>query len=276
MDAELALHRLGGVAEAGDLRRWGVRARDLREAVEAGAIRRVRRGCYALPGADPVATAEIAWRGRATCVSAARTWALPLLDPPQGLHLAVPRGRSCGREHLRPPAGTVLHHVDDPAAAASVAGALDVAARCTSRESQLVLVDAARARGLLTSRELEAFAIGSRRRREFLIRHSTALAQSPLETLTRIGLRRARLAFEEQVELPGVGRVDFLVEGRLIVELDGRQFHDNPAQFAEDRRRDRAAAALGYRTVRFTYADVVGHPDGVIADVVAALRAPWR
>ena len=47
-------------------------------------------------------------------------------------------------------------------------------------------------------------------------------AESMLETLARTYFRQAGISVETQVHIDGVGYVDLLLEGRLIVELDGR------------------------------------------------------
>ena len=78
-------------------------------------------------------------------------------------------------------------------------------------------------------------------------------AESGIETITRQLLRLLGLHVEPQVEIAGLGRVDLLVEGRLIVELDGREWHDEEDSFEEDRRRDLVGAAQRYRTLRFTW-----------------------
>lgn len=51
-------------------------------------------------------------------------------------------------------------------------------------------------------------------------------------------------------QLPGVGRVDFLVAKSLIFECDSRTHHQYRE---EDYRRDMAARALGYTPIRFSY-----------------------
>lgn len=48
--------------------------------------------------------------------------------------------------------------------------------------------------------------------------------------------------------------VDTFIDDWLIVlEVDGRNYHTRKADFERDRRRDNAAAALGYVTLRFTW-----------------------
>ncbi len=63
---------------------------------------------------------------------------------------------------------------------------------------------------------------------------------------------------------------DFLCPQRmLIVEIDGHT-HVDPAR---DRRRDDALAALGYRTIRFTNADVMDNIQGVLHRLLEELHA---
>ncbi|MDN4475927.1 type IV toxin-antitoxin system AbiEi family antitoxin domain-containing protein [Demequina sp. SYSU T00192] len=276
MDPATALHHLGGVAELDALRPLEVSASTLRRLVAEGSIVRIRRGCYALPDTDRVTIAETAWRGRATCVTVAERCGLPLLAAHDGVHLAIPAGRNHGRDHLCLPSHVTAHHVADPHQAGTFAGAIDLASRCTAREEQLVIVDAALSRGLLRRGDIAGFTATGGERRAFLLRHASAASGSLLETMTGLILRRARIPFAQQVEIEGLGRVDFVVDGRLIVEVDGRATHDTPEQFVEDRRRDRAAAIRGYRVLRFTYGDVIRRPDTVLADVRSALAAPSR
>ena len=57
---------------------------------------------------------------------------------------------------------------------------------------------------------------------------------------------------------------------RLIVELDGYEFHRTPAAFERDRRRDALLKRAGYEVLRVTYAWLTSDPDGV-ADTVRTL-----
>ena len=55
--------------------------------------------------------------------------------------------------------------------------------------------------------------------------------------------------------------VDFLwPHARLIAETDGRRDHATTQAFQRDRTRDQRLLTLGYRVVRFTYADVTERP----------------
>lgn len=71
--------------------------------------------------------------------------------------------------------------------------------------------------------------------------------------------------------------VDFLwPEDRLVIETDGRSFHDNPVAFERDRFRDRALQLAGYRVVRFTYEQVEREPDAVIVAIRRLLAKAVR
>ena len=63
--------------------------------------------------------------------------------------------------------------------------------------------------------------------------------------------------------------VDFVCrERRLIIELDGGQHTDSP----EDRHRDRALCALGYRVIRIWNNDVIENLDGVLQRLLSELE----
>ena len=47
---------------------------------------------------------------------------------------------------------------------------------------------------------------------------------------------------------------------RLIVELDGRAYHDDDDAFERDRERDAALQAAGHRVVRVTWPRLTGAP----------------
>jgi len=93
------------------------------------------------------------------------------------------------------------------------------------------------------------------------------------EFVLRFIMREAGFAFESQVGIPGVGRVDMVVEGCVIVEADSRQFHDGWEAHSRDRARDREAAIRGYPTYRALSADTLYHPERVIAAVSGLLAA---
>ena len=63
--------------------------------------------------------------------------------------------------------------------------------------------------------------------------------------------------------------VDFVCrERRLIIELDGGQHADSP----EDRHRDRALRALGYRVIRIWNIDVIENLDVILQGLLSELE----
>jgi very-short-patch-repair endonuclease len=73
------------------------------------------------------------------------------------------------------------------------------------------------------------------------------------------------------VDLAGIGIVDFLLEGFLIVEIDGAS-HLEPRQVKKDRSRNNASTLDGYVVLRYGYADVVHNPRKVVAEVWQVLK----
>ncbi|WP_436795783.1 DUF559 domain-containing protein [Actinospongicola halichondriae] len=107
----------------------------------------------------------------------------------------------------------------------------------------------------------------------------TVPAQSMLEG-TFFGLvRRAGLpAPVRQYPLPrsdgAVGLVDAAwPDWRLIVEVDGRRWHQRLADMRRDRERDVMAAAQGWLVVRFLHEHIVGAPDETIRELQAVIDA---
>jgi very-short-patch-repair endonuclease len=58
---------------------------------------------------------------------------------------------------------------------------------------------------------------------------------------------------------------------RLIVELDGRRFHDHSRSFESDRDRDANLLAAGYRVVRVTWRRLIQQPEREAARLRALL-----
>jgi very-short-patch-repair endonuclease len=96
--------------------------------------------------------------------------------------------------------------------------------------------------------------------------------ESGTETLTRIRLAPFRLPMRPQEQIPGVGRVDFLVGERLVIEVDGAEYHTDPERFEADRRRDAVLSRLNFRVLRFSYIQVMYRwkevEDAILAAVI--------
>lgn len=268
------LARMGGVARWKELLAEGVSRTRLRDAVETGAVVRVHLGVYALPEASREKTHASIFRGELACLSLCAALRLPFLVQPATTHLLLPRSRSNSRPGVRTLETVTLHRLSDRVPRPTVTAAalaIDLAGECTAGPQQLALVDAALNRGLLTRAELRNFSITSPVRRAWLDRHASALAESIIETLSRLAITTAGLEVAPQVRIAGVGRVDLLVEGFLVVELDGRAYHSDDRQFSADRRRDRLLVQAGFTVLRFTYDDVVNAPGAMVATILAVV-----
>lgn len=92
----------------------------------------------------------------------------------------------------------------------------------------------------------------------------------------RHGLATARRQVRDRVGA-GVVYRDVEYQVGLVVELDGRLFHDTTTQRDADLDRDLAAAAGGKDSVRLSYGQVFDRPCWTAAHVAALLRARgWR
>jgi very-short-patch-repair endonuclease len=62
-------------------------------------------------------------------------------------------------------------------------------------------------------------------------------------------------------------------EGRVVVELDGHEFHRTRAAFERDRARDAALQVAGYRVLRITHRRLQREPDAVIGQLRSLLAS---
>ena len=67
--------------------------------------------------------------------------------------------------------------------------------------------------------------------------------------------------------------LDFaFVEKMVAVEVDGWAWHSDAVRFRRDRQRQNTLVLGGWTVLRFTWHDLTQRPDGVIADIRAAVR----
>ncbi|MBV8940723.1 MAG: DUF559 domain-containing protein, partial [Solirubrobacterales bacterium] len=59
---------------------------------------------------------------------------------------------------------------------------------------------------------------------------------------------------------------------RVIVELDGEGAHGTAAQIGRDHERDLRLRAAGFTVLRYTWRQIIRHPDVILADLRRALR----
>ena len=280
-----------GVVTFKQLRDAGLRAGAINLRVRNGRLHRLHRGVFVVGHARTsregrwlAAVLALGEGALLSHVSAAALWGIRHSSSAY-VHVTVPT--TAGRAPRR---AVIVHRsltlapedVDEQQgiAVTSVSRTLlDLAGMLTPTRLERA-VEQSLALRLFDLRAVEAVLAANPRRRG-----ATALAQIVAEihhepSLTRRELEALMLDLcdAQGIERPEVNvlvgdlEVDFLWRAqRLIVETDGREYHETPVAFQRDRERDERLTVLGYRVVRFTYRRLVGDPAGVAATLRALL-----
>jgi very-short-patch-repair endonuclease len=255
------------------LRAEGLTPKRISRAVARGALIRLRRGVYATEGVDPLVASAVETGGRLTCVSALAhvgAWTMPHRE----VHVRVASGIAVAR---RPDRRLHWTHerldrelwVDEPATS------LALAAQCLDLRAAIVVIDSVVNRRILSADDVVRILLATPRGRRLLTLHD-GHAESGIETLARLALRRRNIRVRSQVVIDGIGRVDLLIGDRLILEVDGREWHDD---FEKDRARDRALVARGYLVIRASYRQVMNEWGLIEVQILALVRRRehlWR
>jgi very-short-patch-repair endonuclease len=219
--------------------------------------------------------------------SAAQLHGLDLLLPPGQVSITRPPGAGSrsGRRGVhvhwaRLPAGHAANRFAVPVT--SVARTVIDLGRSSDFREALVAADSALHQHLTSKKELRAVLAECRGmpgllRAIEIVEFADGLAESPLESIARVGFRTARLpAPELQVVVRNegfVGRVDFLWKRfRTVVEVDGAIKYADPSRAKAQLRRDRRLREAGYEVLHFDWRDVTTDPAGVAAAIRAAFR----
>lgn len=287
------LRRQGGFARRQDLRSAGLPRRALERAVATGALRLLAGGVVTARsdvGADQAARAAVVGLdGAASHTTAAVAWGIELVVLPTGPEVTVGRDRSRAAW-----AGAVVHRRDLAADDVLVRDGLRLTSplrtvldlcRSLPLPEAVAAADSALRLGLLHVEELvgASTALPAARGRSRVARVVALVdpaSGSVLESLCRVLLVLAGTGPPQtQFHVRGrggrlLGRVDFAwPEARLVVETDGFAFHADRNSYRADRRRTNALVVDGWRVLRFTWEDVVHHPEHVVATVRAALES---
>jgi hypothetical protein len=200
------------------------------------------------------------------------------------------------RHHVPCPCGPEAGHCDAIPCTSPSRTIVDLAGMLSERPLRR-LIERAAVHGLLDLPAIERVLLGGRRRGAPMLRRILHDWRSTRPTRGASGrvdgnlrlwsdLEARLLALIGSAALPtplcnrpidADGRrvvVDFLwPEQRLVVETDGKRFHDNPVAFERDRLRDRALQLGGYRVVHFTYRQVEEEPAAVLTAIRRLLDA---
>ncbi|SDH96197.1 Very-short-patch-repair endonuclease [Arthrobacter subterraneus] len=268
MEVVEVLRGVGAVARTQVLRERGLSKRQIANSVARGEVLRLRAGVLALPGAPEDFSAAVLNNGLLTCASAAGRYGLWLLNPPARPHLSCLHGHS--RDYANHRQRTVPAHEYLP-----LVGIPDVlvhALQCLPPVEAAVLVECSIRRGDTVRPFLLERLRGDRNgRARAALNLVTGCAESAIEVVARILFRSAGFHVETQVPIPGVGRVDFLLEGFVVVEVDGAAYHSDRRALRRDLQRNNAAIIGGYLVLRYSYEDIMFNQEAVLEQVSAVL-----
>jgi very-short-patch-repair endonuclease len=257
--------------------------------VRAGRLLRLHRGVYAVGHSQ---LTSLGWRWAAVLAcggpglaalshrSAAAVWDL-LPSPAQFDVSTLANARSTAkiRVHrgLQPQDITTI----DALPLTTVARTLvDLATTLTPHQTERVVHRAEQLR-LLDTRSLDEQLARAQGRPTKKLRAAVATLAAAEPDITRTVLEERFLALVLNAQLPrpevnamvGEKEVDFLWRAeQLIVETDGAATHLTAEAFEEDRRRDAVHSMTGFRTLRFTWRQVVDEP-GFVAKAIATALA---
>lgn len=263
----------GGIVHRSDALEAGYSVRSLRAQTDGVSVRRVRRYWLATTEAPRPLVIAAQASGRLACVSLARhrNWWMPD-DVDVRTHLSItPNGAV---PHV---AASVLHW-NAPivphrprALTESVEDALDHISRCLPPEHARVLWESAVKVEKLSSDALQRVRWTEPAARA-LAQEVNGLSDSGLETIFVHRLSPWGLPIRQQVVLAG-RPVDVLIGDRLVVQVDGFEFHSTAADRGRDVAHDRELQLRGYTVLRFTYAHVIHDWPAVGRAIARAIAA---
>lgn len=285
------LHQQSGVISRRQVLDAGLQDHDIRRLLRRRQWARIHDGVY-VEHTGPLTWLQRAWAAVLYAAPAALCLESALSEHGSVIHVAVSRGRAM----LVEPDGVRIHHLAhldertlwnvSPPRLRYEDAALDVACRATSEfEAVVVLADACQSRRT-TAVRLQQTLEARRRipRRRWLKAVLADIATGTCSVLEHAYLRRVERAHglprpvRQQRAESSVGICYRDTQyGRLVVELDGRPFHDSASARNRDFERDLDAAVDGLSTLRLSYQQVLDRPcstAGKVARVMVRLGIP--
>ncbi|MGV0743601.1 type IV toxin-antitoxin system AbiEi family antitoxin domain-containing protein [Mycolicibacterium sp. XJ870] len=287
MDIDHVLRDQAGVISRRQAIDAGLQHHHIRRLLRRNEWARVHDGVY-VDHTGPLSWLQRAWAAVLYAAPAALHLESALQDEGSLIHVAVSRHRS----NLAEPAGVRIHHLAHleervlwnvgPPRVRYEEAALDVACRAMSEfDAIAVLADACQSRRTTAQRLLRALDARRRiRRRRWLRAVLVDIAEGTCSVLehgylTRVerahGLPRA-IRQKRSTSSVGACYRDTEYGQRLVIELDGRLFHDSAAKRNTDFERDLDAAVDGRSTIRLSYLQVFDRPCRTAAKIAQVLQ----
>lgn len=195
---------------------------------------------------------------RLTCASALNVHGVFVPESPWPHEV----GRQCS---CRTPAGVIEHRPlrrwpdDEPVL--PLRASLRHAVSCLGAEGAAIVLESALNKGFITVGESTELTAHLSLKQLRAIGRVDGRSMSGPETRVRRFLERQGVEVQPQFHVASVGFVDMLVGDRLVIECDSIAHHTGSSNYAADRRRDQALAALGFQVIRLTYQDVMQNWD---------------
>ncbi len=278
------MERLGGVADAGTLRRHTSR-RKVRSALVRGEIVRDSFGRYSLPGADEALRAANRLSAVVSHDSAASYWGWELKHPPARPSLTVPRNRKLSLERRDGLDVTWANLTPDDIARRIVTRPDRTVIDCAKTkpfDEALAIADSALRHGNVTSGRLLALAeeVKGKGRGNCLrvAREANGKAANPFESVLRaIALDVPGLDVKPQLVISEGGfvvRPDLVDERlRLVVEAESFEWHGKRKALKRDCERYNGLGIRGWLVIRFSWEHVMFEPEYVAACLRAIVRS---
>lgn len=263
---------LGGAATRQQLIAAGATGNEITRAVRTGQIVRIRQARYVTHETGLEIQVAVRVGGMLAGPSAARTYSL-WAGFARGIHVAVapnasrlrlaPSVRGVTSSHSdRPRVPIELHWIDAGRVPergpecwrVTFPECLKQSVNWLDREDALACLDTALTVHRLSRATLQRIFRSEPMRSRLIASLARRGSESGPESLVCRRLEALGLTVEQQVRLPGIGRVDMRIAGTpVLVEVDGRTYHDDPVSFENDRRRDAELAARGLIVVRLSF-----------------------
>lgn len=268
---ERAVCRFGHVATTGQLAAAGESARMLAAGIRLGTIQRAAQGVYVCRHADDDQRIAARAHARIDCVSALRradVWA----GMDRNLHLRVDPHAA----RIERPPNVRVHwctspHIHNNSWIVAPEESLRSALGCLDAEHAIAALESAVHRRFITRDQLRRVCSWAPGRLTRDLAELELTAQSGLETIVRLRLRRAGFRVVTQGFIPGVGHQDLVVEDVVGIETDGSIWHAPIAQHKRDLDRDVRSTALGRNVLRLGHDDVLIHWETSLSAIARAV-----
>ncbi|TFD50627.1 hypothetical protein E3T55_09525 [Cryobacterium frigoriphilum] len=275
--------------------RLGYSRRQIASAVATGAVLRVRKGWYTVPSTPLMAIEAFCIGGRLTGLSAFKTYGLWTPDTAK-LHVTVPHDaralrRPCDmntrlglidREHC------AITWTDDRTARAadtpwrtSIIDALVHILTHEGRIAAIICLDAAlnaaqHGRPGIDEHDLDTIFARAPRAVQGWRAEVDGRAGAGGETEFRLLTAAAGIPFVPQPFVDGVGYLDGQIGPHTFVEIDGKEWHDNPRAREIDTHRDAVVVRQHGTVIRVTYQMYRTHWSLTLAALLCAIEDDWK